>query len=158
MLPKALKIGGTVIMSEIEVVISDSLLSVTSMFGHVAITVDWVAYTRAHSGYFTYHHADYMLRQRKIRSSIGYFLYVTYEEKQKIKKELERRMRENKPYSFMNNDCVTNVIEVLKVAGIEASDVRGFGATSPVALARRLTFSGRFIRKMSYPKHLDSPE
>jgi hypothetical protein len=54
----------------------------------------------------------------------------------------------------MSNDCVTNVIDVLKVGGLDIyPDLRGFGLTSPADLARGLVFSKYFVRKMAYPKH-----
>ncbi|MDR2209035.1 MAG: hypothetical protein LBE22_08715 [Azoarcus sp.] len=139
---------------EIEIIVSDSLPNPTSLFGHMAIVVDYTAYSRARTRYFVTSHGAYVHSQRKIRASVGYFLGVTQAEKIKIREELERRVEENAPYSFMSNDCTTNIVEVLKLAKIEdAYDQRGFGLVSPADFTIGLTRSRRFIRKMFYPKY-----
>jgi hypothetical protein len=139
----------------VEIVISDQALHKTSMFGHIAIILDHVAYSRAPTVYARMTREEYINKQKNLpRDSVGYVLRVTYEEKQKIKTELERRVRENRPYSFMVNDCTTNVVEVLRLVGIiDAHDQRGFGIASPADFTVGLMRSKRFARRVYYPKN-----
>jgi len=140
---------------EIEIIVSDQVPHKTSMFGHVAIVVDYTAYSRAPTRYFRTTHGAYIHSQRNLpRDSVGYFLRVTHAEKIKIREELEQRVIDNRPYSFMSNDCTTNVVEVLKLVGIiDAHDQRGFGIASPADFTIGLTRSRRFARRMFYPKY-----
>ena len=92
-------------MEEIEIIVNDSLPRPTSMFGHIAIVVDYAAYSRAPSRYYRTTHGAYIHSQRKLpRDSVGYFLRVTHEEKQNILAELERRVTEDRPYAFILYD------------------------------------------------------
>ena len=51
-------------------------------------------------------------------------LRVFPEEENKIKLELERRIKVGKQYSIINNSCSTNIADVLETIGILAHDPR----------------------------------
>jgi len=69
-------------------------------------------------------------------------LAVTPEEKSKIKTELQRRVLENRNYGIIENNCATNVVEVLAIAGIIANDPRFIpGLVTPTDMIVALTRS-----------------
>jgi hypothetical protein len=143
----------------IEVIISDSrMISRGSQFGHVAIVVDGVAYSRAHSIYATMPYKEYIAAQMAWRNSIGYVLRVSLDEKNKIETELKRRVTittqdpGNHKYDILSNSCSSNVADVLDMVGIVAYDPRGFGVVSPSDLAVGLPRSKRLAEKRDYPK------
>lgn len=97
----------------VEVIVSDSrLVSRGSQFGHVAIIVDGIAYSRAHDAYDSKKtYAQYVSVQQSFRDSIGYVLRVTPEEKKKIEAELKRRVAVTNGdparhgYSLLDDSC-----------------------------------------------------
>ncbi|BBP96845.1 hypothetical protein BSFA1_19740 [Burkholderia sp. SFA1] len=146
----------------VEVVVSDSrAYSRGSQFGHVAIIVDNVAYSRAHEGYDSKKtYAQYVSIQLTYRDSIGYVIRVSHAEKQKIETELKRRVAVTKGdpahhgYSLLDNSCSSNVADVLNMVGIVAYDPRwsAFGMVSPEDIAVGLSHSKRVKEKRFYPK------
>ncbi len=67
----------------VEVIVSNSrLISRGSQFGHVAIVVNGITYSRAHEGYDSKKtYAQYIAIQETFRDSIGYVLRVSPDEK-----------------------------------------------------------------------------
>lgn len=144
----------------IEVVVSEPrLLSMGSQFGHVALIVDGKTYSRATERYFTTDKSDY-LRRNAYRNSVGYVIRVSQTEKVAIKTELERRVHlhaidpESHEYSLLDNNCSSNVADVLQKAGIVAHDPRwlAMGIISPADIVTGLNHSQRVARKIHYPK------
>lgn len=144
----------------VEVVISEPrLLSWGSQFGHVAIIVDGKAYSRASAQYFTTDRSDY-LHRNGYRNSVGYLIRVSPKEREAIQSELERRVRlfaahpKSYEYSLLDNSCSSNVVDVLKAAGIVAHDPRwlALGMISPADVVTGLNHSERVARKVEYPK------
>lgn len=110
----------------IEILVFDSIMtSIGSQFGHVAIDVDGVIYSRAHSKYARIDDGNsYRASNKKIRDFEGLFLRVSEKEKARIKDELERRVKIDAPYSIITNSCSTNIADVLEGIGILAHDPR----------------------------------
>ncbi|WP_341316680.1 hypothetical protein WN982_35610 [Paraburkholderia sp. IMGN_8] len=146
----------------VEVIVSDSMMRYWgSQFGHVAIVVDGVAYSRAHGGYDAKKtHAEYVAAQEGLRDSVGYVLRISPEEKKKIEAELKRRVAATNGdparhgYSLLDNSCSSNVADVLNLVGIVAYDPRwpAFGMVSPEDIAVGLSHSKRVKEKRFYPK------
>ncbi len=146
----------------VEVIVSDSrLVSRGSQFGHVAIIVDGIAYSRAHDAYDSKKtYAQYVSVQQSFRDSIGYVLRVTPEEKKKIEAELKRRVAVTNGdparhgYSLLDDSYSSNVADVFELAGIVAYDPRwsAFGMVSPEDIAVGLSHSRRVKETRSYPK------
>jgi hypothetical protein len=144
----------------VEVIISDSMMRYFgSQFGHVAIVVDGVVYSRAHDGYDDKKtHAEYISAQEGLRDSVGYTLRISPEEKKKIRVELKHRVAitngdpTRHGYSLLDNSCSSNVADVLNLVGIVAYDPRGFGMVSPEDIAVGLSHSKRVTEKRFYPK------
>lgn len=110
----------------IEVLIFDSIMtSAGSQFGHVAIDIDGVIYSRAHSRYAIIKDGKtFRQSNSKIRDSEGLILRVSSAEKSKIEKELKRRVEADAPYNIANNSCSTNIADVLESIGILSHDPR----------------------------------
>lgn len=146
----------------VEVIVSDSrLISRGSQFGHVAIIVNGVAYSRAHEGYDDKKtHAQYVTIQQSFRNSVGYVVRVSAEERNKIETELKRRVDASsrdpakQGYSLLDNSCSSNVADVLNLVGIVAYDPRwsAFGMVSPEDIAVGLSRSKRVTEKRFYAK------
>lgn len=146
----------------VEVIVSDSrLVSRGSQFGHVAIIVNGVTYSRAHDGYDSKKtYAQYVTTQQSFRNSVGYVLRVSPDEQKKIEAELKRRVAvtSRNPaahgYSVLDNSCSSNVADVLNLVGIVAYDPRwpAFGMVSPEDIAVGLSHSKRVKEKRIYPK------
>ncbi|WP_211471671.1 hypothetical protein [Collimonas humicola] len=150
----------TIHSESVEVVVSEPrLISAGSQFGHVAIIVDGIAYSRAHEKYFTTDRIDY-LHRNGYRDSIGYVIRVSAGEKEIIRKELERRVRlftldpTSHEYSLLDNSCSSNVADVLDLAGIVSYDPRwsAFQIVSPADIDTGLSHSKRLILKIEHPK------
>jgi hypothetical protein len=112
--------------STIEILIFDAILTaVGSQFGHVAIDIDGTIYSRAHSKYAEIKPASlFRDSNQKIRDFEGLTLRVSPHEKLKIKTELIRRVKLDRPYNIVNNSCSTNIADVLESIGILAHDPR----------------------------------
>ena len=141
----------------IEILISDSRsVSRGSQFGHVAIAVDGVVYGRAHPGWDVDSILNYLNRQqtKMQRDTIGYLLHTSKDEKRIIVSEIKRRLHENKPYSLVDNNCSSNIAEVLGKAGILAHDPRWQlpSIIAPADLMTGLRHSKRLIGIRRYPK------
>lgn len=164
-------------LEKIEVIVSDSrILSSGSQWGHVALLIDGILYSRAHEEYVTmdkqtYFHGGtvYLVRGpiktegNRWRDSVGLILKLTPTEKLKIRNELERRVatdrdfRQKHPnesdYSIFNNSCSSNVEDVLEMVGILAHDPRWLPTPStPNELERAIEKSNRLVTKIYYPK------
>lgn len=138
----------------VEVIVSEPMRHLpASAFGHVAIAVDGMVYSRAHERYFTEPTLAYLRRQafRVERSSIGLVLWVGPGEKEDIKRELQRRVAEDKPYSLTQNSCSTNVADVLEMVGVLAHDPRGLPTpVTPEEMLAVLGKSKRLVQKQYY--------
>lgn len=142
----------------IEVIISDSqLIRFGSQFGHAAIVVNDIAYSRAPRGYDAKRtRAQYISDQQEFRDSTGYLLRVSPHEENAIETELKRRVElynrdpTDSGYSPFGNSCSSNVADVLHLVGILAHDPRGFGVVSPADLAVGLSHSKRVKEKRIY--------
>jgi hypothetical protein len=141
----------TVHWETVEVFILDSFPNPKSMFGHVAIAIDDIVYSRAHEKYAVLTRG-YIADQQKKRKVIGYLLSVTKDERHKIETELKRRVAVNARYDLANNSCSSNIADVLEMIGVTAYDPRGFGIVSPSDLAVGLPRSGRLIKTVRYPE------
>jgi hypothetical protein len=143
----------------IEVLVSDRLNTAASSFGHVAIVVNGIVYSRAHSKYATIPFEKYIDMQRKIRNSLGYVLRVSKENKNIIEKELKRRVAitdknpEENSYNLVTNSCSSNIADVLDMVGIVAYDPRGFGIASPSDLSVGLSRCKQLIKTNHYSKY-----
>lgn len=146
----------------VEVIVSNSrLISRGSQFGHVAIVVNGITYSRAHEGYDSKKtYAQYVAIQETFRDSIGYVLRVSPDEKNKIEAELKRRVAvtnadpKHHEYSLLDNSCSSNVADVLGMVGIVAYDPRwsAFEMISPEDIIIGLSHSKRLKEKRFYPK------
>ena len=112
--------------STIEVLIFDAIMTaVGSQFGHVAIDVDGTIYSRAHSKYAEINPGSaFRESNQRIRNFEGLTLRVSQKEKTRIKTELVRRVKLDRPYSIIENSCSTNIADVLESIGILAHDPR----------------------------------
>jgi hypothetical protein len=145
------------ISGSIEILISDSRsISKGSQFGHTAIAIDGVVYGRAHPGWDTDSLRNYLDRQqiKMHRDTIGYVVSVSESEKQTILSEVKNRVVANRPYSIVDNNCSSNIAEVLGKAGILANDPRWQlpGIVPPADLMTGLRHSKRLIGIRRYPK------
>ncbi|WP_157653270.1 DUF4105 domain-containing protein [Burkholderia ubonensis] len=143
--------------STVEILISDSrLISRGSQFGHAAIAIDGVVYGRAHPGWDIDNISNYLHRQQtKLhRDTIGYLINTSEDEKKIIIDEIKKRRLENKHYSLVDNNCSSNIAEVLSKAGILAYDPRWQlpGVIAPSDLMTGLRHSKRLIGMRRYPK------
>lgn len=161
----------------IEVIVSDSRLhSMGSQWGHVAMEIDGVVYSRAHEEYVkidkhTYFYGGVVnLTNGPIhtsgnlwRDNVGLVLRVSPDEKNKVKRELERRVsvdgafRRDHPnestYSIFDNSCSSNVADVLESIGILAHDPRWLPTpVTPAELDAVLEKSRRLAKKNYYPR------
>ncbi|MDT6962421.1 PAAR domain-containing protein [Cupriavidus sp. SZY C1] len=153
---------------DIEVFIFDSRYwPPESSFGHAAIGIDQVVYSRAHRRYYKGSLADYLRSNTRDRwwdnilqrwrgmhrDVVGLVLRVSPAEKKTIRDELDRRVLEDAPYSLTRNSCSTNVADVLEMIGVLASDPRYLATpVSPAELMRVLEKSDRLIERRFYPK------
>ncbi|WP_316156886.1 hypothetical protein [Cupriavidus sp. BIC8F] len=161
----------------VEVVVSDSrLISSGSQWGHVAIIVDGVIYSRAHEEYVKTDERTYFFggtlqltngtlttHGNQWRDSAGLVLRLSPAEKAIIKRELERRIKVDQEfkrkhpgsttYSLFDNSCSSNVADVLELVGIMAHDPRWLPTpVTPAELEKALEKSKRLVRKNYYPK------
>lgn len=117
----------------VEVIVSDGrVVSQGSQWGHVAIDIDGTVYGMSHNGYDKRAKSIY-LNANSYRDSIGVVLRVSLAEKEKMKDELERRLKIGGDYNVLSNSCSTNVADVLESIGILAHDPRFFFAPSSSA-------------------------
>jgi hypothetical protein len=151
----------------IEVLILDGrVISTGSQWGHVAIDIDGIVYSRAPTQYFKGSYRDFLLGQTRERwldwdgrhrgmnrNGSGFRLWVTPGEKEAIRVELERRVKENRDYSLLTNSCSSNVAEVLAIAGIVSKDPRYFDTpVSPKEMFMMLGRSSRLVERRDYKK------
>ncbi|MFI8614463.1 peptidoglycan-binding protein [Acidovorax sp. NPDC077693] len=143
----------------IEVLIFDAMiLSPGSQWGHAAIDVDELIYTRAHSRYAITERDKYLQSNSFIRDFVGLVLKVSSREKRATKKDLERRVAEQKSYDIISNSCSTNVAEVLESIGILAHDPRfqhnptSSNAVTPKELLIVVSRSNRLVKRVNYNK------
>jgi hypothetical protein len=161
----------------IEVIVSDSRLrSLGSQWGHVAIEIDGIVYSRAHEEYVkidkhTYFYGGVVnLTTGSIRTggnlwrdNVGLVLRVSPADKEKVKRELERRVSADgafkrahpneSTYSLFDNSCSTNVADVLEMIGILAHDPRWLPTpVTPAELDAVLEKSKRLAKKNYYEK------
>ena len=150
---------------QIEVLVSDSVMRyMGSQFGHVAISIDNDVYTRAHETYrkldkYSYIHDSQQIKMK--RDTLGIFLRVSPDERNNIKGELERRLQldkefrlkhsEESSYSIINNNCSSNVADVLENIGVQSHDPRFFNTPiTPAELASVLRKSKRVVKTHLY--------
>jgi hypothetical protein len=163
--------------ASLEVIVSDSRLrSVGSQWGHVAIEIDGTVYSRAHEEYVkidkhTYFYGGIVhLTNGSIRTSgnlwrdnLGLVLRVSPAEKEKVKRELERRVSVDRAfklahpnestYSLFDNSCSSNVADALESIGILAHDPRWPPTpVTPAELDAVLQKSKRLAKMNHYPK------
>jgi hypothetical protein len=62
------------------------------------------------------------------------------------------RHRDGRRYSLLDDNCSSNVADVLNLVGIVAYDPRGFGMVSPEDIAAGLSHSKRVKERRFYPK------
>lgn len=146
---------------EIEVLIFDFARSWGSWWGHVAIVIGDVCYSRAHEKYRAFAGKDkdaYIRRNREIRAVEGLVLRVSTKERKIVEDELKLRVNSDKPYNILGDSCSTNVADVLEKIGILAHDPRFFFApssdagVSPKEMLLALSRSKRLARRNHYPK------
>ncbi|WP_454721759.1 MULTISPECIES: hypothetical protein [Cupriavidus] len=139
----------------LEVFVFDSLPKPVSAFGHVAITIDGIVYSRAHERYFKGPLRAYLNSNtlKVNRDVVGLYMWVSPREKTIIRDELERRVAEDAKYSLFGNSCSTNVADVLEMVGILARDPRYFPTpVSPADLLAVLSKSNRVVQRRLYHK------
>ncbi|MGV2290209.1 hypothetical protein AAHK20_15955 [Trinickia sp. YCB016] len=165
--------------TSIEVIVSDSRLrSMGSQWGHVAIEIDGIVYSRAHEEYVkidrhTYFYGGIVnLTNGSIRTNgnlwrdnLGLVLRVSPVEKDKVKRELERRVSVDRAfklkhpnestYSLFDNSCSSNVADALESIGILAHDPRWLPTpVTPAELDAVLQKSRRLAKRNYYPKQV----
>lgn len=88
------------------------------------------------------------------RDTIGYLIKTSGNEKRIILDEIRKRRHENKRYSLVDNNCSSNIAEVLGKAGILVYDPRWQlpGIIAPADLMIGLRHSKRLIGIRQYPK------
>jgi peptidoglycan hydrolase-like protein with peptidoglycan-binding domain len=145
--------------STIEVFVFDAILkSAGSQWGHAAIDIDGIVYSRAHTKYAVLQREEYIPSNLKTRDVVGLVLRVSKAEKEKIRAELDRRVALNEPYSITANSCSTNVADVLESVGILAHDPRfqlapsSTNSVSPKELLIVLSRSSRVIKRNNYKR------
>ncbi|PVY90291.1 hypothetical protein C8C95_1116 [Acidovorax sp. 99] len=143
----------------VEVFIFDAMmLSPGSQWGHAAVDIDDVIYTRAHSQYSSIARGKYLQNNSFIRDFTGLVLKVSSREKKIMKQEFERRIAEQKPYDIISNSCSTNVAEVLESIGVLAHDPRfqvnpiSSNGVTPKELLIVVSRSNRLIERINYSK------
>lgn len=151
----------------VEVLVLDGrIVSAGSQWGHVAIEIDGIVYSRVLERYETGSYREYLIAQTqasgvdidgrsrgKNRDGIGFLLWVTPEEKSSMRTELERRVKAGQKYNLLTNSCSTNVSEVLSIAGIVSKDPRYFDLpVSPKEMLKMLGRSPRLVEKRNYIK------
>lgn len=174
--PKEILVDSTTV----EVIVSDSRLrAMGSQWGHVAIEIDGIVYSRAHEEYVkidkhTYFYGGIIERANDSirtegnlwRDNLGLVLRVSPAEKRTIKSELERRIAVDRDfkrarpkestYSIFDNNCSSNVADVLESIGILAHDPRWLPTpVTPAILDGALQKSKRLVRKNHYPKQFN---
>lgn len=137
----------------VEVIISDSrLVSQGSQWGHAAIAIEGTVYSRAHTSYFTTTYDDY-IRRNSYRDSTGLILWLSLREKEIVQAELQKRVKISAPYSVFENNCSSNVADVLEMVGILAHDPRGLPSpVTPAELLGVLSKSTRLVKRRPYPQ------
>nr|WP_160327433.1 DUF4105 domain-containing protein [Burkholderia ambifaria] len=99
---------------------------------------------------------NYLNRQqtKMQRDTVGYLVNASEAEKGIIISEIIKRRNENKHYSLVDNNCSSNIAEILGKAGILAYDPRWQlpGIISPADLMTGLHHSKRLIGIRRYPK------
>ncbi|MBN3770851.1 DUF4105 domain-containing protein [Burkholderia sp. Se-20378] len=99
---------------------------------------------------------NYLNRQqtKMQRDTIGYLIHASEREKDVAVSEIRKRRHENKRYSLIDNNCSSNIAEVLGKAGILAHDPRWQlpGIIAPADLMTGLRHSKRLIGIRRYPK------
>lgn len=136
-----------------EIVISDSiLLSRGSQFGHVGININGIMYSRAHSIYFRGDAETYIQRQMSLRDSVGMVLNTSPEEEAKLLAFLEKRVKENKPYSILSNSCSSNAADALEGIDIHVIGPWQLGIISPADILTNLPKTGRVHQTNWYGK------
>lgn len=142
----------------VEVLVSDGrLLSQGSQWGHVAIDVAGVVYSRAHTGYDSKPRSNYLYSNR-FRATVGLVLRVSPADVSTMRAELRRRVALNESYDLLGNSCSTNVADVLEMVGVLAHDPRfqwdasRRTAVSPKEVLLIVSRSSRVVRRTWYPK------
>jgi len=161
----------------VEIVTSDSRLhSMGSQWGHVAIDINGIVHSRAHEEYVrvdkhTYFHGGTVALANRVvrthgnlwRDNIGLVLRVSPKQKLVIRTELERRIAVDRAfkrkhpnsstYSIFDNNCSSNVADVLETAGILAHDPRWLPTpVTPAEIDGVRQKSRRLTRRNYYPK------
>lgn len=161
----------------VEVIVSDSrFISDGSQWGHVAIVIDDIVYSRAHNNYVTTTKNAYLhggpvqradgphpARGNGWRDNVGLVLWMSPRERDIVKEELERRVAKDREfrrshphdttYSVFSNSCASNVADVLELVGILAHDPRWLPfPVTPAELLSVLEKSNRLVKKNYYPK------
>jgi len=137
-----------------EVIVSDSrMVSQGSQFGHVAININGIVYSRAHSRWDVKDASEYMNRQQSFRDSVGFELNTTPEEEQELYEFITTRISQNSAYDISSNSCSSNVSDALGHIGINVSGPWQFGGIAPVDILSNLPKTGRVIRRNWYGKH-----
>lgn len=148
----------SVIAGTIEVLVSDGRLwSQGSQWGHVAIDVDGIVFSRAHNGYDAKPREHY-LNANSFRETVGLVLRFSESEISIVRSELRRRVAANAPYDLIGNSCSTNVADVLEMVGVLAHDPRfkwdaaATTAVSPKEVLIIVSRSPRMRQRNVYPK------
>ena len=137
----------------VEIIISDLLPKLNSMFGHVALSFDDRVYSRAHEKYVVMDKYKYLAFQQveAKRDSVGLVIRISANEKEKMISELEGRVAANKKYDIFSNSCSTNVADVLESVGILAHDPRYLSvAVTPKTLLTTTRHSKRLVKENFY--------
>jgi hypothetical protein len=139
----------------IEIIVGEGLSErKESYFGHMAISINGTVYSQVPGAYETIPHVVYIQKQGKRRSSRGFVLRVTPEEKRKIETELIVRAGPNAAdYGTIFNNCTTSIVRALKEVGIVVHDPRfNLFTASPVDFMIGLQRSDRLFMQKSYPR------
>ncbi|MDW5418945.1 hypothetical protein R6242_20440 [Iodobacter sp. CM08] len=160
----------------IEVIVGENIgVNPGSIFGHAAIDIDGVVYSRAHEKYAVIDKNKYInggeslpngqvsTGQRGSRNSVGVILRLSQREKAVVLTELKRRVAadsqarqknsKDTDYSIFSNSCSSNVADVLELVGVLAHDPRFLPfPVSPKEQLAVLKRSNRVVKTIEYPK------
>ncbi|WP_338910800.1 hypothetical protein [Mycetohabitans rhizoxinica] len=142
--------------NKVEIIISDIFLTHPgSQFGHVAINIGGVIYGRAPAAWDIRGKEAYMEKQQLGRSSIGYVIQLSEEDKIKLFRSVINKIVEDKKYSVLDHSCSIEIVKSFADIGINVVDPRWTVGTiySPADIDNFLKHSKSVIQVNSYPKN-----
>src|ERR1039457_529823 len=136
-----------------EVIISDSrMLSQGSQFGHAAININGIVFSRAHSRWDVKDASVYIENQEAFRDSVGIVLNTTLEEENEMYQFIAAKILQNQNYDVSTNSCSSNVADALYQIGVNVYGPWQYGGIAPIDVLTNLQKSNRVIGANWYGK------